>query len=89
MVFNREVEKYIQFLTMFRTTFDNVINDPSSLYNLLTKHVAGPAKAAIVPCIYSGDGVNRYEEAMTILRNRYGSQNGVINAHKKILMAEK
>ena len=83
MVFNGEVEKYVQFVTMFRTTFDNVINDPSSLYNLLTKHVTGPAKAAIVPCVYSGDGVNHYEEAMTILKNHYDSQNGVINGHKK------
>ena len=59
------------------------------MYNLLTKHVTGPAKEATVPCVYSGNEVNRYEEAMTILRNRYGSQNGVINAHKKILMGGK
>ena len=89
MEFNGNVEKYVKFVTMFRTTFDNVINDPSSLYNLLTKHVAEPAKAAIVPCVYSGDGVNRYEEAMAILRNRYGSQNGIINTHKKNLMGGK
>ena len=83
MVFNGEVEKYIQFVTMFQTTFDSVINDSGSLYNLLTKHAAGPAKAAIVPCIYCDDRTNHYEEAMTILKNRYGCQNGVIIAHKK------
>ena len=83
MTFNGEVEKYVQFITMFRTTFDNVIKDPSSLYNLLTCHVLGPAKQAIVPCVYSGADVNRYEEAMSILRERYGSQNSFINAHKK------
>ena len=76
-------------LTIFRTTFDNVIVDPSSLYNLLTKHIAGPAEEAIVPYVYSGNEVNHYEEAMTILQNHYGSQNGVINAHKKILMGGK
>ena len=86
MVFHGEIERYVQFVTMFRTTFDEVIADSSSPYNLLTKHVAGPAKEAIVPCVYSENGVNRYEEAMTILRNHYGSQNSIINAHKKILM---
>ena len=86
MIFHGEVERYVQFITMFRTTFDEVIVDPNSLYNLLTKHVAGPAKEAIVLCIYSDSGVNRYEEAMSILRNRYESQNSVINAHKKILI---
>ena len=60
MVFNGEVEKYVQFVTMLRPTFDNVINDPSCLYNLLNKHVTGPTKKAIVPCVYSGDGVNRF-----------------------------
>ena len=74
---------------MFRTTFDKVIVDSSSLYNLLTKHVAGPAKEAIVPCVYSKNGVNRYEEAIMILRNHYGSQNSVINMHKKILLGSK
>ena len=59
MVFNGEVEKYVQFVTMFRTTFDSVINNSGSLFSLLTRHVAGPAKAAIVPCIYNGDGTNR------------------------------
>ena len=74
---------------MFRSTFDKVVNDSGSLYNLLTRHVVGPAKAAIVPCVYSGNGTNHYEEAMPILKNRYGSQNSVINAHKRILMAGK
>ena len=86
MVFRSEVKRYMQFVTMFRMTFDKVIADPGSLVNLLTKHVAGPAKEAIMPCVYSENGVNRYEEAMTILRERYGSQNSVINAHKKILL---
>ena len=85
MIFHGEVERYVQFVTMFRTTFDKVIADSSSLYNLLTKHVAGSAKEAIVPCVYSENGTNRYEEAMTIVRTRYGSQNSVINAHKNIL----
>ena len=86
MVFHGEIERYVQFVTMFRTTFDEVIADSGSLYNLITKHVAGLAKEVIVPCVYSENGVNRYEKAMTILWNRYGSQNSVINAHKKILM---
>ena len=49
MTFNGDVEKYVQFITMFRTTFDNVIKDSSSLYNLLTCHMAGSAKQAIFP----------------------------------------
>ena len=86
MIFHGEIEHYMQFVTMFRSTFDEVIADSSLLYNLFTKHVRGLAKEAIVPCVYSAKEVNRYEEAMEILRNRYGSQNSVINAHKKILM---
>ena len=89
MIFHGEIERYVQFVTMFRTTFDKVIADPSSLYKLLTKHVAGPTKKAIVLCVYSENGTNRYEEAMMILRNCYGSQNSVINVHKKILMGGK
>ena len=53
MTFNRDLDKYVQFVTMFRTTFDNVIKDPSALYNLLTHHVTGPAKQAIVLCVIS------------------------------------
>ena len=83
MTFNGDLDKYVQFVTMFRTTFDNVIKDSSALYNLLTRHVTGPAKQAIVPCVYSTEGVNRYEAAMSILKVRYVSQNCVINAHKK------
>ena len=30
--------------------------------------------------------MDRYEEAMGILKERYGSQNCVINTHKKVLM---
>ena len=68
MVFRGEVERYVHFVTMFRTTFDKVIADPGSLFNLLIKHVAGPAKDAIMPCVYCESGANRYEEAMSILR---------------------
>ena len=57
---------------MFRTTFDDVVKDFSALYNLLTRHVTGPAKQAIVPCVYSAIEVNRYEEAVKILEARYG-----------------
>ena len=74
---------------MFRTTFDDVIKDSGSLYNLLIRHATGPAEQAIEPCVYSGAGIDRYKEAMKIQKERYGSQNGVINAHKKILMGGK
>ena len=71
---------------MFRTTFDSVVKDSSALYNLLSRHITGSAMLAIVPCVYSNPDVARCEEAMGILKARYGSQNYVINAHKKILM---
>ena len=89
MTFNGDLDKYVQFVTMFRTTFDDVVKDSSALYNLLTRHVTGPAKQAIVPCVYSDAGVNRYEKAMKILKVRYGSQNCVIDTHKIILMNRK
>ena len=53
MTVNGDVDKHVHFITMFRTTFDNVIKDSNSLYNLLTRHVTGPAKQAIVLCVYS------------------------------------
>ena len=46
MTFNGDVDKYVQFITMFRTTFDNVIKDSSSLYNLLTHHVTEASKTS-------------------------------------------
>ena len=70
ITFNGDVDKYVQYITMFCITFDNVIKDSSSLYNLLTHHVTGPAKQTIVPSIYSAAKVNRYEEAMSILKER-------------------
>ena len=68
MTFNGDVDNYVQFITMFQATPDNVIKDSSSLYNLLTRHVMGPAKQASVPCVYSVAEVNRYKEAMTIMK---------------------
>ena len=35
-------------------------------------------KAAIESCIFSASSTDRYEEAMTILKDRYGQKNGVI-----------
>ena len=40
----------------------------------------GPPKDVIMPCVYCENGENRYEMAMSILRERYGSKNSVINA---------
>ena len=59
MVFRGEVERYVHFVTMFQTTFDKVIADSGSLFNLLIKHVAGPAKDAIMPCVYCENGENQ------------------------------
>ena len=74
MTSNGNLDKYVQFVTLFRTTFDNVVKDSSPLYNLLSCHVTGPAKQAIVPCVYSAPEIDRYDEAMGILKARYGSQ---------------
>ena len=63
---------------MFRNTFDNTIKDPSALYNLLERHVFGHAKKTLETCISSDLAINRYEEAMSIMASRYGSNNGVI-----------
>ena len=74
MVFWGELHKYVQFITMFRNSFDNTINDPVALYEKLMRHVKGPAKSAIEPSILSTSSVNHYEEAMTILKMRYGQK---------------
>ena len=67
IIFNGDLYKCVQFVTMFRSTFENVVKDSSALYNLLSRHVTGPTKQAIVPCVYSDLQVDRYEGAMEIL----------------------
>ena len=71
MTFNGDLDKYGQFVTMFRSTFDNIVNNSSALFNLLSRHVTGPAKQAIVLCVYSDPKVDRYDEAMGILKMRW------------------
>ena len=61
MKFGDELNKYVQFVTTFRNTFDKTIKDPSALYNLLERHVIGHAKKAIETCIFSDPDVNTYE----------------------------
>ena len=68
MLFWGELHKYVQFITMFRNSFDETTNDPVALYKILMRHVKGPAKKAIEPCIFSASSVNRYEEVMLILK---------------------
>ena len=89
MKFGGELNKYVQFVTMFRNTFDDTIKDSSALYDLLVRHVVGQAKKAIETCIFRDPSINRYKEAMSILASRYGSKNEVICAHKQDLMCGK
>ena len=60
MMFSVELHKYVQFVTMFRNSFDNTINNPVALFEILLRHVKGPAKRAIESCIFGGPAVNRY-----------------------------
>ena len=46
MLFGGELHKYVQFVTMFRNSFDKTINDSVALYEILLRHVKGPAKKA-------------------------------------------
>ena len=71
---------------MFQNPFDKTINDPIALYEILMRHVKGPAKRAIESCIFSDRSVDRYEEAMQILKTRYGQKNDVIRSHRQELM---
>ena len=89
MFFQGELYKYVQFVTMFRGTFDKTIADPVSLFEILLRHTKGPAKAAIESCVFSAPHINRYEEAMSILKHRYGQKNGVIRSHRERLLAGK
>ena len=43
MVFNGDLNKYVQFVTMFRNNFDKTIGDSSALFKLVgsTHHVSG------------------------------------------------
>ena len=86
MIFGGELHKYVQFITMFRNSFDESINDPVALYEILMRHVKGPAKKAIELCNFSASSVNRYEEAMLILKKRYGQKNGAIRSYRQELM---
>ena len=82
MFFDGELHKYVQFVTMFRNSFDNTINDSVALYEILLQHLKGPAKAAVEPCIFSAPSTNRYDEAMAILKVRYGQKSGAIRSHR-------
>ena len=62
VVFRGELIKYVQFVTMFRNNFDNTIVDSSTLFNILERHLAGSAKAAIEPCIFVNPLTNPYED---------------------------
>ena len=86
MFFGGELHKYVQFVTMFRNSFDKTINDSVALYKILLRHDKGPAKAAIESCIFSVSSTDRYEEAMTILKETYDQKNGVIRSrHEELL----
>ena len=63
-----ELHKYVQFVTMFRNSFNKTINDPVALYEISMRNVKGLAKRAIESCIFSDPSVDRYEEAMQILK---------------------
>ena len=39
MLFGGELHIYVQFVTMFRNTFDKTINDSVALYDILMRHV--------------------------------------------------
>ena len=52
MVFSGELNKYVQFVTMFRNNFDKTIGDSSTLFNLLEHHLSGQAKEATELCIH-------------------------------------
>ena len=71
MKFGGDLTKYIQFVTMFRNTFEDTIKNLSALYDILVRHVFRQAKKAIETCIFSDPSKNRYNEAMGILKSRY------------------
>ena len=89
MYFSGELYDYVQFVTMFRGSFDKTINDSVALYEILIRHTTGSAKSAIEPCVYSTPGEGRYEAAMEILKTRYGPKSGVIRAHRERLLSGK
>ena len=59
MKFGGELNKYIQFITMFQNSFHNTIKDSVALYEILMRHVYGPAKKAIESCILSDPSLRK------------------------------
>ena len=53
MIFNGDLDKYVQFVTMFRTMFDNVVKDSGALYNLLSRHVIGPIPDLLISDLFT------------------------------------
>ena len=49
MLFWGELHKYIQFVTMFRNSFNKTIIDLVALYQILMRDVTGPAKTLLSP----------------------------------------
>ncbi len=62
---------YHSFMALFREHVDNTKLTPSIKLSRLVQYTTGPAKKAILPCVMQGEG--GYDEALVILKKRFGS----------------
>ena len=89
MYFGGKLIKNVPFVTMFKNTFEGIIPDSASLFNLLLCHLMGISKEIVSQCSFCTPNENRYEQAMKLLKNRYGDRLGVIHAHQQEILAGK
>ena len=70
---------YTTFMTVFRESVESVTSDGQKRLNQLFHHTTGEARRTVEPCIALG-GQAGYEQAMSRLKDRYGSPHVICEA---------
>ena len=75
--FDGNPRQYTTFMTVFRESVQSVTSDGQKRVNQLFHHTTGEARKTVEPCITLG-GQAGYEQAMSRLKNRYGSPHVIL-----------
>ena len=77
--FDGNPRQYTSFMTVFRESVESVTSDGQKRLNQLFHHTTGEARRTVEPCITLG-GQAGYEQAMSRLKDRYGSPHVICEA---------
>lgn len=71
--FDGEPLKYWQFMRLFSTAVDKETVPAEEKLTRLLQYTVDRARSAISPCLYNPNASQGYDEALTILRRRFGN----------------